>query len=234
MRPTHRGEEGHSLGALQVVTLDGPSGAGKSTIAKALAGRLGWTHLDTGSMYRAVTLALLRKGVDLADASAVQAVLDSLELRLEPGGKVYLGDEEVSGSLRTKEVEELVSPVSALPAVRARMKDLQRAEAQRGPLVAEGRDMGSVVFPDAKYKFFLDASIAERARRRHLDFEAQGRHIPRDQVLMEIERRDFQDRTRKDAPLLRTPDMEVIDSTSLGIEEIVDRMVARVHDGEPK
>ncbi len=226
--------EGVSPGGLQVVTLDGPSGAGKSTIAKALAERLGWTHLDTGSMYRAVTLALLREGVDFANASAVQDVLDSLELRLEAGGKVYLGNEEVSGSLRTPEVEESVSPVSALPAVRARMKALQRREAKRGPLVAEGRDMGSVVFPDAKFKFFLEASPAERARRRHLDFEAQGRHIPRDQVLAEIERRDFLDSSREDAPLVRTSDMEVIDSTNLGVEEIVDRMVARVQAGEQK
>jgi cytidylate kinase len=183
-------------------------------------------------MYRAVTLALLRKGVELSDAAGVQDVLDTLDLRLEEGGKVYLGQEEVSGLLRSQKVEKEVSPVSALPAVRACLKTLQRREALRGPLVAEGRDMGSVVFPDAKFKFFLDASPAERARRRHLDFEAQGRNIPRDQVLREIERRDYLDSTRKDAPLVRTPGMEVIDSTEMEISEIVDFMATRVKSGK--
>jgi len=227
-------EEGdYASKGLRVVTIDGPSGAGKSTIAKTLAKRLGWNHLDTGSMYRAVTLALLREKVDLADPESVQAVLDTLDLRLEGGGKVFLGKEEVSQLLRDPDVENLVSAVSALPAVRARMKELQRREALRGPLVAEGRDMGSVVFPDAQYKFFLDASPAERARRRHQDFEAQGLHVPRDKVLAELERRDRLDSTRKDAPLVRTKDMESVDSTHLGIQEIVDRMVARVRAGLP-
>lgn len=216
---------------LQVVTIDGPSGAGKSTIAKALARRLGWTHLDTGAMYRAVTLALHREGVDLSDAEAVREVLDRLDLRLGEGGKVFLGEEEVSALLRSPEVEAEVSAVSALPLVRARMKELQRREARRGPLVAEGRDMGSVVFPDAAFQFYLDASPIERARRRHRDFEAQGRHVPRDQVLAEIERRDHLDSTRKDAPLVRTPRMEVIDSTGKSVEEILERMEARVRSG---
>ncbi len=212
--------------SLEVVAIDGPSGAGKSTIAKAVALRLGWRHLDTGAMYRAVTVWFADHDVDLDDGAAVGRALASLHLRLGEYGRVWIGEQEVTDRLRTRAVERAVSAVSARASVRDAMRDLQRAQARLGPLVAEGRDMTSVVFPDARYKFFVDAHAQERARRRLADFEASGRGgMCLEDVLSELETRDRSDSTRDVAPLIRVPEAVYLDTTDLTVDEVVTRIV---------
>ena len=213
---------------LEVVAIDGPSGSGKSTIAGRLAERLGWRHLDTGAMYRAVTLRFLERNVPLEDPEAVRAALADLDLRLGEEAEVHLDGREVGAELRKPEVEARVSAVSALPAVRRAMVVLQRAEASKGPLVAEGRDMTTVVFPDARWRVYLEASVEERARRRLRDFEAASREVSLDEVLEEIRARDFLDSTRADAPLRKAEGVFVLDTTGLGIEDCVERIAALV------
>ncbi len=216
---------------LDVVAIDGPSGSGKSTIAKRLAERLGWRHLDTGAMYRAVTLRFLELGVHLEDPKEVRSALESLDLRLGEEAEVYLEGREVGSALRRPEVEARVSAVSALPAVRKAMVALQRAEAGKGPLVAEGRDMTTVVFPDARCRIFLEASVEERARRRLRDFERASREVGFSEVLEEIRARDFLDSTRADAPLRKAEGVHVLDTTGLSIEACVDRIERILREG---
>ncbi len=226
-----------------VVAIDGPSGAGKSTVARQLAAALGFAHLDTGAMYRAVTWLFLQQGCAPAECAGdadrgerrMRAALAAarLELRLQQGGQqVWLNGRDVTAHLRTREVESQVSAVSALPFVRAAMRDLQRQVASRGPMVAEGRDMGSVVFPHARWKVYLDAAPAERARRRSEDFQRQGRVVSAQDVLDEILVRDRLDSTRSDAPLQQAADAYYLDTTGLLTEEVVQRLLAFVR-GEP-
>ena len=231
MTPAHDASEPDPGTLRDVVAIDGPSGAGKSTVARRLAERLAWTYLDTGAMYRAVTWCLLRRDVaDLHDASAVEPHLRALDLELDRHGHVRVDGEDVSSHLRSHEVESRVSAVSALERVRSRMRALQREIADRssGGLVAEGRDMGSVVFPAARWKFYLDADAAERAHRRCLDFRRQGREVEERDVLEEILVRDRLDSSRADAPLVRTPDATLVDTTGLDIDAVVERLADQV------
>lgn len=220
----------------EVVAIDGPSGAGKSTIAKSVAQQLGFQYLDTGAMYRAVTWHFLENrctpdqlGDDRAAAERImRTALDGMNLRLVQGSRVLVGGRDVTSHLRSQDVESRVSAVSALPFVRAAMTRLQRAVAAQGPIVAEGRDMGSVVFPRAKWKVFLTASAEERARRRTLDFAARGREVTEQQVLEEIVVRDRLDSTRQDAPLKQAQDAHFLDSTGLSTAQVVERILSLV------
>jgi cytidylate kinase len=222
-----------------VVAIDGPSGAGKSTVARQLAQRLGFAFLDTGAMYRAITWHFLELGVvpsecahepDRGDARMREA-LGSARLALA-GGRVLLNDRDVTAHLRTREVESQVSAVSALSFVRSAMRDLQRQVAAAGPVVAEGRDMGSVVFPRARWKVYLDAAPSERARRRSQDFARQGRVASEADVLEEILVRDRLDSTRSDAPLRRAPDALYVDTTGLVTADVVQRLYEFVTRGQ--
>jgi len=216
-------------GPTEVVAIDGPSGAGKSTVARQLAQRLGYAFLDTGAMYRAVTwLFLENQHNDLSDEATTRALLADLDLDLRPGGTVLVNGRDVTAHLRSREVESRVSAVSALPEVRARMRALQRAIARRGPVVAEGRDMTSVVFPAARWKFFLDAEPEVRARRRYLEVRGKGREVTEADVLEELAVRDRLDSTRRDAPLTRTPQAHYIDTTDLSVEQTVDLLLATI------
>lgn len=219
---------------LDVVAIDGPAGAGKSTIAKAVAFRLGWAHLDTGSMYRAVTLWFLDQEVALHDARAIDDALGRIQLRCGGSGRVWLDDAEVTEHLRAARVEALVSEVAAIPSVRRSMRDLQRAQAEHGPLVVEGRDMTSVVFPDARWKFYVDASARERARRRRGDIELQrgtDADLPSlEDVQRDLEERDRLDSTRADSPLRRVAAATYLDTTGIGIDEAVARIVDLVEE----
>lgn len=223
----------------QVVAIDGPSGAGKSTVARLVARELGFAFLDTGAMYRAVTWRFLEAVCAPAECASdpdrgearMRAVLAATELELRDG-RVLINGRDVTGHLRTREVESQVSAVSALPFVRSAMCELQRKVAARGPVVAEGRDMGSVVFPRARWKFYLDAAPGERARRRLQDFDRQGRSTSAAEVLEEIAVRDHLDSSRKDAPLRRADDAHYIDSTGLTTEQVVARVLAIVRGGE--
>lgn len=223
---------------LGVVAIDGPSGAGKSTVARRVAESLGFQFLDTGAMYRAVTWCFLEAGCAPAECAGepdrgearMRALLTRTRIELG-GGRVLVNGRDVTAHLRTREVESQVSAVSALPFVRAAMRDLQRRVAERGPLVAEGRDMGSVVFPNARWKIFLDAPPQERARRRLQDFHRQGREVSAAEVLEEIEVRDRLDRTRTDAPLVQADDARYVDTSDMTIDQVVDQVLALVRGG---
>lgn len=208
-----------------IITIDGPSGAGKSTISRLVAARLGYTYLDTGAMYRGVGLKVSRKGISLDDEEALQQLLDSLELVLRADGgetRVLLDGEDVSAAIRTAEMALVASRVSALPAVRKKLTVLQREQARGGGLVAEGRDMGTVVFPDAGFKFFLDATPEERATRRHKELLQKGQEVSCQEILRQIKQRDHDDSTRSLAPLKPALDAVLIDSSQMEVEEVVE------------
>lgn len=221
-----------------VVTIDGPSAAGKSTVAREVATRLGFLYVDTGALYRALAVKLRRGGGSVDDPASVEAMLSGTELDLsgspaEP--HVWLDREDVAGEIRTPEVSELSSRLAALSPVRRWLVRIQRSLRDRGPVVGEGRDLGTVVFPDAEVKIYLDADPATRARRRARELEERGLPLPIGQVLEEMERRDRRDRTRKDSPLRAAQGAVVIESSGLGAAEVVEAVlrVVRAHPGCP-
>jgi CMP/dCMP kinase len=206
-----------------IVAIDGPSGAGKSTLAKRVARELGYTYLDTGALYRALALKLLRRGIDLADDAQMMALVCSTAIDLrEQDGKlaVLLDGVDVAGEIRSPEVSQMASKSSALKIVRARLLELQRAIGRRGSVVAEGRDIGTVVFPEAEVKIFLDASTNERARRRFEELRAAGKMVDFDETQRELEERDKRDRERNLAPLCQAQDALRIDSSSLDADAV--------------
>ncbi len=221
-----------------VVTLDGPAAAGKSTTARAVASRLGFLYVDTGALYRAAALKFQSHGVSLDDPVAIEACLDGTRLDLSGSPEqchVWLDGTDVSGDIRTPAVSELASRLAAMPAVRRRLQQIQRALRDRGPVVAEGRDLGTVVFPDAEVKIFLDADLETRARRRARELESRGIAAPLDQVLEELKRRDDRDRNRGDSPLRPPEGATMIDGSTRDVEHVVDEVlrVVRAHPGFP-
>lgn len=210
-----------------VIAIDGPAGTGKSSVSRGLASRLGARYLDTGSMYRIVTLAALRAGVDLDDPHAIAAAADvPLEVGHDPDvDRALLGDEDVTAAIRGDEVTRSVSAVSAVPEVRSRLVALQR-ELARGPdsVVVEGRDIGTVVLPDADLKIFLTASAQTRAGRRNDQNVAAGLPDDYDTVLADVLRRDHLDSTRPVSPLRAAPDAVVVDTSDMTRDEVIDRL----------
>lgn len=208
-----------------IVAIDGPAGAGKSTIAKRLAQRIGADYIDTGAMYRAVALKLLRTGTDYNDPEALQTMLDAMDVDFSQG-ETILDGEDVSGLIRTPEISALASPSSGVPAVRYKLTALQQAMGKRKSIVMDGRDIGTVVFPDADFKFFLTASADERARRRTEEMRAKGQEADFETIRADIIQRDYQDSHRAFRPLQKAEDAVEIDSTDMSIDSVVDTMMA--------
>jgi cytidylate kinase len=202
-----------------VVAIDGPAGAGKSTIARRLAGRLGFIYIDTGAMYRAVALWGLRQGVDMGDMHRMEQLAIAAQIELGPG-RISLNGEDITEAIRTPEVSSGASKVAVIPGVRRAMVAKQREIGQRTSVVMEGRDIGTVVFPDADVKIFLDAMPDERVRRRFAEGKAKGETVSEGQLAAQMRERDQRDSTRADAPLAQAPDAVYLDSTSLGIDEV--------------
>jgi CMP/dCMP kinase len=216
-------------GMRRVVTIDGPAGAGKSTVARRLSDSLGWRFLDTGAMYRAVTLAGLRSGLDLVNESVLADLVEAVRVAMPPGS-VLLDGRDVTEEIRSVEVTEASRFVADSPAVRRRLMDWQRAFAQEQDVVTEGRDQGTLVFPDAYRKYYLTATEEERARRRLADYRArgQGDGITFESVLRDLRARDARDAERAIAPMKPAPDAILVDSSGMSIEEVVARLVEDV------
>lgn len=214
---------------MKKIAIDGPSGAGKSTISRAIAKRLGFVYVDTGAMYRACALACLRTGTDVkADPEGAAAVVSGLDIDIaygpDGGQLVYLNGEDVTGLLRTPEVSMAASDVSAIPAVRAKLVELQRALAARRDVIMDGRDIGTHVLPDADVKIFLTASAEDRARRRYDELVLHGEDVRYEDVLADMVRRDENDSTRACAPLEPAADAVLTDTSGNEFEQSVEQI----------
>ena len=225
--------EGEKLRRLKkslTITVDGPAGAGKSTVSRCLADRLSYTYVDTGALYRVVALLAEREGLTERDTEMLRFLCENSDIRFTKGrvSSVLAGGVDVTEEIRTPRISMLASKLSALPAVRAGLLSVQRNMAKKGGVVAEGRDMGTVVFPKADLKFFLDAAVDERARRRFEELRRNGFTASFEEVRRQIVERDDQDRSRDLSPLKPADDAVIIDSTACSVEEVVERMMGYV------
>lgn len=209
------------------IAIDGPSGAGKSSVAKKLVARLNIDYIDTGAMYRAVAYKMLREGIGIEDREALKAMLENIHIDFSRG-ETILDDEVISEKIRTPEISKLASDASALPEVREKLVSLQRAMGESKSVVMDGRDIGTVVFPKAKYKFFLTATVKERAKRRWLELREKGLDVELDDVEADIIQRDHNDSTRALNPLRKAEDAIEIDTTAMNLEQVTQHILSYI------
>ena len=218
-----------------VIAIDGPAGSGKSSTARLVAKALGYRYLDTGAMYRAVALKMLQQGIELQDLKAIEELLRDLQIeQKEDSGEttIFLDGEDVTEAIRTPEISLWVGPVSENPTVRKFLVNLQREMGKKGGIVLEGRDIGTVVFPDAPLKIYLTAELGERARRRLRDLNVQGIEQNKEEVQQALEDRDQRDSTRELSPLAKAEDAIIVDTTHLTLDEQVQKIVSLAREKE--
>ena len=213
-----------------IVAIDGPAGAGKGTITKLVGERLGLVNIDTGATFRCVALNMIQENIKIEEKKKIQEVLDKIHIKMEPNGKIFLNEKEVTKRIRENDVNDLVSPVSTLPIVRNKLLEIQRKIAEGKNVIMEGRDIGTVVFPNADVKIYLDATAEERARRRVLQNQEKGIEASYEEVLEKIKERDKRDSTREIAPLKKAEDAIYVDSTNLNIDQVVEEVINIIKD----
>jgi cytidylate kinase len=229
------------FGKTEAVTVDGPAGSGKSTVARLVADKLGFVYIDTGAMYRALTLKVMSGNIDLKDTARITELSGDMDFRFVPppgasgAVRVILDGRDVTEDIRKMEVTVKVKHVCAIPGVRKNLVELQRRMAREGTgTVMEGRDIGTVVLPDARYKFYLDASFDERVQRRLSELRAKGTPVSREDVADDLRQRDHTDKTREVGPLKKAEDAELVDTTDLDIEQVVDVIIDKVKNGDTR
>jgi len=213
---------------MKIIAIDGPAGAGKSTISKLLAQKLGFLYIDSGALYRALTWYALSKNIDFNDSDAIirTCIGSSLDMKSDENGKlrIFLNNEEISGLIRTKRVSRHVSTIATLSPLRKKVVQVLRTFQHDKGIVMDGRDIGTVVFPNADFKFFLTATPEERAKRRVLELKQRGESADFNEILKDIKERDYKDKNRSDSPLKITKESIIIDTTSLNKDEVVDEL----------
>lgn len=217
------------------IAIDGPAGSGKSTITQLVSQKLGLFHVDSGAFYRTLTYYLIKQGIDFNDEHKVSEAIKGDILEVIPGDgvfKILLNGSDVSDRIRTREITKAVSPVSAIGCVRDKVNKIFRRLSREYNIIMEGRDIGTVVLPDAQHKFYLNASVDERAKRRRLELLEKGEEHTFEEIKIDIQNRDYYDSTRKIAPLRKSEDAEEIDTTSMSIEEVVEEIVRNIKNRE--
>ncbi len=214
------------------IAIDGPAGAGKSSVAREVARRLKLKYLDTGAMYRAITLKVIQKNLDIEDQEALDRALAETEIQLGEDNKVFMDRQDITEDIRSTEVNNLVSPVSCISSVRKNLVGIQQAIAEQSEgIIMEGRDIASRVMPDADYKIYLDASIEERAKRRCKEQLEKGIELSLEEVATEIEKRDKIDSQRADSPLTIVSDAIIVDTSKMSFNEVVDKIIKLINEG---
>lgn len=211
------------------IAVDGPSGAGKSTIAKEIAKELSIDYIDSGAMYRAIGYKMVERGIALDDEKGVTDLLEDTKIDFKEGS-IYLDDEDISNEIRTPLISRMASDCSKLFAVREKLVELQRKMGEEKSVIMDGRDIGTNVFPDAEFKFYITATVEERARRRYLELQEKGDYQTLEEVLKDMEQRDYNDSTRELNPLVKAQDAVLVDTTDMTIEEVKDYILGEIND----